>query len=476
MANPFAGLFPWMTGAAGGQDDELRELMRYQSMVNMRQNLGNILMSTATGGRGGGGGRGRGGGPLDMMRMRALLDERTEKKRGRESAQAIRNRILGANPWKNPDTGEMVYQGAGGLIDQIADPQRREAITVAAMGDKPGSAAEMLLPPKAKTPSLQAYYNKETGREQKGYYDAVLKKWVDVGGMEAEDEPDPQSAIAQAQQDLNEGLITKEQYDQQVANIGGTFGPTQIDPNTGRGFQVGPKGKRHFDPAPQSGMDITVSPEGVTSIRTGVKRGGLTPPTRTMIQKELIKVAAGQQRLRSIQAKFKPEWQQWMPRWGAWVSAFKNKINLNLSPEDEKGLREFTTYRRTSLENINQHIKDITGAQMSFTEAERLRKAMPDPGEGIFDGDSPIEFEAKLKDVMKTLRMSAARLNYTRLHGLGGNENDYGGITTEQMPAIIDARGNELQEQLSAENPGMPIDQIKAVVDGQLRKEFGMEG
>jgi hypothetical protein len=62
--------------------------------------------------------------------------------------------------------------------------------------------------------------------------------------------------------------------------------------------------------------------------------------------------------------------------------------------------------------------KELTGAQMSAKEADRLRLAQPDPGEQFWQGDDPVTFKAKMNDVVITTRAAVARYQYYLSQGL----------------------------------------------------------
>lgn len=193
------------------------------------------------------------------------------------------------------------------------------------------------------------------------------------------------------------------------------------DDKVGKHYQINPTTKKREYVTSPSGMDIEVGPDG-TVIRTGVKRGGaggMERKTRGDIEKKLLGAREGLSRLRGIAAKFKPEYQEIPTRLGvAWTGLKARFGQGDISSEDRKSLTEFADYRRDAISNINLYIKEITGAQMSEAEADRLRLAVPDPGEGIFGGDDPITFQAKLDSIVKDLEKATARYEHYLRQGL----------------------------------------------------------
>jgi len=68
-----------------------------------------------------------------------------------------------------------------------------------------------------------------------------------------------------------------------------------------------------------------------------------------------------------------------------------DKFGVPIPEKGEEFLIKQSKFVRDSIENINNYIKEITGAQMSEKEATRLRLAQPDPGEDIFSGDGSLK-------------------------------------------------------------------------------------
>jgi hypothetical protein len=116
------------------------------------------------------------------------------------------------------------------------------------------------------------------------------------------------------------------------------------------------------------------------------------------------------------------------------------------------------------------YIKRITGAQMSEAEAERIKLAMPDIGQGFFDGDGPTKFQSKMKNAMEKIKLAEARYQMYLSQGLQPAQikqmvkTGRGVIGLEETRSAIQQRGAELSSQ------GMDNDEIKAA----LRQEFGL--
>ena len=222
---------------------------------------------------------------------------------------------------------------------------------------------------------------------------------------------------------------------------------------------------------PTKGMRIVTNPDGTTTVETGVATGGeLTRPVKTDVQKKILEANATYSDMKNTLAKYDDKFLKGRNKLGYGIDAFKEKWDLgNVSDADKEDLKEYTSFKRDSVSSLNNYIKQVTGAAMSAAEADRLMKAMPNPGTGLFDGDSPTEFKTKLDGVMRNLERAIARNSYVQKQGLRSiNE-----VGLEQMDGIIDARGDELMAELQA--AGVPPEEIEAQVIQSLSDEFGVK-
>ena len=157
-------------------------------------------------------------------------------------------------------------------------------------------------------------------------------------------------------------------------------------------------------------------------------------------------------------------------------------MGLGLNPEERKQLGEYAVFRRQTAENTNLYIKAITGAQMSEAEADRLKLAVADAGQGIFDGQDPVSFKANLDNALKAAKLSKARLLHLRRSGQIGV--DFKGFKTKKNPngieppvslnemeGIMDNRAKELLQEAKMQNPDSDA---RAYAKQKLRQEFGI--
>lgn len=205
--------------------------------------------------------------------------------------------------------------------------------------------------------------------------------------------------------------------------------------------------------------------------------GALTPAKTTQgkIDDSLMESGGRLMRLDNIAASFQPKFQTFSTQMGSRWAALKERGGVGLSGAEKKSLTEYSQFKAGSLSNLNLYIKEITGAAMSEVEADRIRQAMPDPGSGLFDGDSPTQFKAKLDDAIRLVKMAESRSVYLKRNGMSlANEKGEPLVPLERMPALINKRGKEIELELKQAQPGVDPAALKRAVMRQLGQEFGL--
>lgn len=193
--------------------------------------------------------------------------------------------------------------------------------------------------------------------------------------------------------------------------------------------------------------------------------GDLSKPTAAQVEQGILSDAAAVTRLNNIQFSYKPEYQNIGYRTNQAWNTLKDKFG-KLPDSEKRQLAEYSQYKQNSLQNLNQTIKDITGAAMGVQEAERIIASLPNAGTDIFSGDSPTEFEAKLNNAVKQTKYALARKNYAIKSGLKWSDTPL-----EDMPSIINKRGKEIAKNYNL-NPEKPAD--LQTINRQLAAEFGI--
>jgi NACalpha-BTF3-like transcription factor len=213
------------------------------------------------------------------------------------------------------------------------------------------------------------------------------------------------------------------------------------------------------------GTDVTVN--------TGPMAPGKAGETK--VDEGLLDTSNRLMRLNQIESLYKPQFQEIGTKIMSKYTSLKAMAGIPITNKDRKDLTEISKYRRNALENLNEYIRSVTGAVVNANEVPRLMGAMPNPGQGLFDGDDPVTFEAKKDDIIKMLKMAEARLAYIKRNGMSlddGRGNPV--IPLERMPQLINDRGKEIESQLKAQQPKADEKALQRAVRRQLGIEFGL--
>ena len=204
----------------------------------------------------------------------------------------------------------------------------------------------------------------------------------------------------------------------------------------------------------------------VRATQLNVNTGDLSKSTKGKLEEEILTTGNAITRLNQIKASYRPEYQNVKYRAQSAWSELKDKFS-SLPEAERNNLQGFVVYRQSALQNLNQTIKDLTGAAMGVQEAERIIAASPNAGTSVFDGDAPTTFQSKLDNQIKQVQYALARKQYSLNKGLRWES-----IPLERMPALINERGKEIAKQYNL-NPGKnPADMN--TVQRQLAAEFGV--
>lgn len=200
------------------------------------------------------------------------------------------------------------------------------------------------------------------------------------------------------------------------------------------------------------------------------ERGGLGTEASNDIDKRMVSASENLTNLASVIGQYKPEYQEVPTRLKLSWTALKSKYAAGeITPEDREQLESFSAYRADAIDAFNTYIKAITGAAMTESEAQRIQEAFPAAGQGIFDGDDPIGFKAKLDSAYKKTQLAIARYTYAKNNG-----KDWQYIGLEQMRNTMKDRATGLRNDISTANPNADPAQIDMAVRRELKREFGI--
>ena len=201
----------------------------------------------------------------------------------------------------------------------------------------------------------------------------------------------------------------------------------------------------------------------------------LQKKTASDIEEKTMNAATQLGRLSDIEKRFDPKFLDIGNRMKMLGASWTAKAGGKLSPEIQSDLGRYAAFRSAAVNNLNTVLKEVSGAAVTPQEYERIQSDQPVAGTGIFDGDDPVSFKAKMQRTTTALKSAIARLNFMRNQGLRLNrENLDQFMALEDVPAAIDRRGAEIEQKLRQANPNADPMSIEQNVHRQLKQEFGI--
>jgi hypothetical protein len=241
--------------------------------------------------------------------------------------------------------------------------------------------------------------------------------------------------------------------------------------------------------SPTPSFGLSVGPDGSIQVTAGEGASGmaggvpLTPAARNKAQTDVFDIDLSLQNLKNVASLYKPEFQQMPTKWQNAISAGKEKwLGQNLDQNERQSLVEYTNYRKSAVGMYSEEIAKGGGKTLTPFEVKIYGGKLPNPGTGMFDGDSPTEFESGMKQMYSTLMKSKARMMWYQTIGQGAEFNkkiksnqpaDKAGlISLEDMDKVINNRAAQLERDMRIANPGITPPQLSEMVKNTIQKEF----
>lgn len=226
-----------------------------------------------------------------------------------------------------------------------------------------------------------------------------------------------------AQLDLKRALIEAQIEKMKAAQAGGDKAAdwvmtTQIDPQnpmaapqrvlvnklTGQTRPVLIGGQPMYGAHDNSGISVETGPAG-TSVRTGAAASmPIAKGAMTGISKDAVALRERLARVSRAVNMFKPEWLTTRGQVGAGITAFDDRVIRPftggygiMGPENRKDLLEYSAFKSTVTNDLNQVVHDLSGAAVTTQEAERLKQAIASMEDG------PLQFIGKMQGVLQDM-------------------------------------------------------------------------
>lgn len=293
--------------------------------------------------------------------------------------------------------------------------------------------------------------------------DASIKEGVRVAGLvsQVQSPEDWAALVAQNPKDL--GPLSSVQYGTpefekvrraseimvRAANPDNTL--VEIaDPTSPTGTRMVPRADAINQPGkPPSGTNLTVGPDGTVQLTQGrgVTQGNepLAKPQQNAVQGDIIATEESLARLENIGAEYQRGYLTYAGKYGAQLSAIKDKANIDLSQEEKDFLKGRTRFTMQINREFNLYRKLITGAAAAEKELNDLKKAT------INEDLSPAQFEAAF-DVYKEELQRGLRLKRKLLReGIDVGSKEFGDVYDNAFLSGTDDDSDVRMQELMAD-------------------------
>jgi hypothetical protein len=277
-----------------------------------------------------------------------------------------------------------------------------------------------------------------------------------------------QRQILKSADGLNRFVDTREQVFPGVQAAG---------PSAPSGYQYGEGGSLAAIPGGPADLNVLAARKQIPDlVETGTPGsfGGSTKATRTKIQGKLFDAANSLARLNQIDLSFDEKFQTVGTKANqARISAQLKFAPGTVSESDRAERGRFITHSQNAFDNLSITLNELSGAAITPQEFERLKKSLPNPGEGIFDGDDEVAFGSKLGNARDKAKLAIMRYTYFSRNGVTDVNQIAGIVSLDGMKQFIDNRGQQIVADIKAGNPEISDKEAEILADQQLQSEFG---
>lgn len=194
--------------------------------------------------------------------------------------------------------------------------------------------------------------------------------------------------------------------------------------------------------------------------------------TRTRVNDILINTSNALDRAIQTRNSFNEQYLNVPERFGFFVDAWRDRLNPDaLDPARRQELADYTAFRQDAVSDLIETLRELSGAAVTQQEFQRLQSAMPNPGEGIMDGDSPVEFSRKMDERIQDLNRVMLRTQIWRMEGAIGVPMDM--MTLSAVDGWLTERSRRMRQTMELEYPGfteLTPEQQNAAVQQRLEQ------
>ncbi len=191
-------------------------------------------------------------------------------------------------------------------------------------------------------------------------------------------------------------------------------------------------------------------------VSIGIQGSDLTKPTENLLQKGIVEIQDVKDLTQKLKESFDPSFLNVVKRAGINILAEAEKYGFELDPEQKQLVERMAVFVRRNFKLLNTYVRQISGAQVTDKEAERILNELPN------FGLSPTEYEAAMNDVMRDIALAQARKQWFLRKGI-----------TLEAPSIEDVesgKAESLDAPIGPEGRPITLESMEGIIKDRARE------
>ena len=185
--------------------------------------------------------------------------------------------------------------------------------------------------------------------------------------------------------------------------------------------------------------NISVGADGQISI-TEDSGGGFGTVANNTLDKAVIDADKNLTNIARMKETFSPDFATIPGKASNEVTNLMDKLQVGaITPEEQQKLQDYSVFAQATMTSLNDYIRAMTGAALSPGEVQRALAVMPTIGTGgvtgIFQGDGPTAFTAKLQGIENLIRATQQRAIVLKRDGINALDDS---LTSPGSPYALE--------------------------------------
>jgi hypothetical protein len=199
--------------------------------------------------------------------------------------------------------------------------------------------------------------------------------------------------------------------------------------------------------------------------------GGINKEVAKTVDEKLFNSSEQMARLGAIRQAFDEKFLTWdnkAKQWGVDVADRIGFLRNKIPPAARAEFSDYVDFQRKTVVNLNNYIKEMTGAAMAEAEAQRLMRGVPNTDDG------PEAFRRKLNGTLEDTKLVILRMAMLKKQGFKGPiEEAARDLPLSKVEDMYNRTATRIQSELRRANPRMSPREMSREVRRRTFRELG---